>query len=496
MKKLTSFLLSITLMLGCSPLTAMGAVDWPSDVSVESEGAIVMDADTGVILYGKNMHNAYYPASITKILTALLVVEHCDMDEMVAFSYNAVHNVEENSSNAALDVGDELSVKDCLYALLLRSANECANALAEHVAGSIEGFADMMNEKALSLGCTDSHFANPSGLNDPNHYTSAHDMALIMQAAFRNENFRMVDTEVYYRLPPTKWVKEGLEFNAHHQMMLRRSPNYYPGVIGGKTGYTVKAGNTLVTYATKNQMNLIAVILNGRQTHYSDTRKLLDFGFTKFQSLAAADHDTSYTLDNDLQIAGLSDTTDTILALDSQSRVTLPVGADFSEVTSSISYELDESAPSDAVAVVSYTYNDKQVGKAYITSTMVMAADSVKSSEPTALTEPETEAQPASSGQARFELPKKFFGKLSEKSGLLWLLAGGAILIVVFITGYLLHRRKKNEELMSIDQRRRLNRLLGDSYLSKSYHTTVPGPTFSLYRNRRRRRWFDRFFRR
>ena len=128
-----------------------------------------MEASTGTIIYEKDMDTRVKPASITKIMTALIVIEKCSLDETVTFSHNAVFNVEAGSSNAGINEGDKLSVKDCLYALLLKSANESANALAEHVAGSTEAFADMMNAKAKELGCTDTHFANPSGLNNPEH---------------------------------------------------------------------------------------------------------------------------------------------------------------------------------------------------------------------------------------------------------------------------------------------------------------------------------------
>ena len=179
MKRLFPLILCLCLILGLTPRTVLAASPWPSNVSIEADGGILMDADTGTILYGKNENQAYYPASITKILTALIVLEKCDLDEMVTFSHDDVYNVEAGSSTAGIDEGDVLTVRDCLYALLLASANESANALACHVSGSREAFAELMNEKAASLGCTGSHFANPSGLNDENHYTTAHDMALI-----------------------------------------------------------------------------------------------------------------------------------------------------------------------------------------------------------------------------------------------------------------------------------------------------------------------------
>ena len=164
--KLSLFLIgTLLLSLLAAPMQALASTEWPSDISIDSDAGIVMDANTGVVLYGKNIHETYSPASITKVLTSLIVLEHCSLDETVTFSESAVYNVESNSSSAGYDTGDTASVKDCLYALLLKSANEAANALAEHVAGSADAFAVLMNEKAAELGCQDSHFANPSGLN-------------------------------------------------------------------------------------------------------------------------------------------------------------------------------------------------------------------------------------------------------------------------------------------------------------------------------------------
>ena len=224
MKKFLSFLLCLTLVLTLFSGQAYADTVWPENVSIEAEGGIVMDADTGTVLYGKNIHVAYYPASITKVLTALIVIEECSLDEMVTFSHNAVYNVEAGSSSAGLDEGDVLSVKDCLYALLLKSANEAANALAEHVAGTTEEFAELMNERAASLGCQDSHFANPSGLNDPEHYVSAYDMALIGQAALKNDTFMEIDSTLYYDLPVTKRNPEGGRIYPGHKMLKKNMP--------------------------------------------------------------------------------------------------------------------------------------------------------------------------------------------------------------------------------------------------------------------------------
>lgn len=190
--------------------TSLGAADWPSGPSVQAQGAILMDADTGTVLWGQNIHNQYFPASITKVMTALIVIETCSLDETVTFSHNAVFNVESGSSNAGINEGDKLSVRDCLYALLLKSANESANALAEHVAGSTEAFADMMNVRAKELGCTNTHFANPSGLNNPEHYTSPYDMALIARAALTILFLKISTPQPFISFRLTPLIKKGL----------------------------------------------------------------------------------------------------------------------------------------------------------------------------------------------------------------------------------------------------------------------------------------------
>ena len=252
-KKILCFFLCIALMTGLFPVSAaFAAADWPTDVSISADGGILMDAGSGAILYEKNSREAYYPASITKILTALVILENCDLDETVTFSNEAVNTLEPGASILGARAGDQLSVRECLYALLLQSANEVANALAEHCSGSIDAFAELMNEKARSLGCTSSNFANPSGLNDENHYTSAYDMALISQAAFSNPTFVEIDSTTYYDVPAGKLKQypDGWRYYAHHRMLKKNDSLYYDGVIGGKTGYTSLAGNTLVTFLT------------------------------------------------------------------------------------------------------------------------------------------------------------------------------------------------------------------------------------------------------
>ncbi len=256
-----------------------------NDLEISSQGAVVIDAGTGAILYGKNEKTQYYPASITKLMTALLVLERCDLGETVTFSEAATTNLESGAVTLSLTAGDKLTVEQCLYGLLLKSANEVANGLAEHVSGSVSAFADLMNQKAVELGCTNTHFVNPNGLNDPNHLTTPYDMALIGRAAFANPTLCKIDTTFNYQFPAT--INAGARLlSPGHKMLNPSDSRYYEGIIGGKTGYTSLAGNTLVTAAERDGVRLIAVVMKSSSTHYEDTKALLDYGFARMSALA------------------------------------------------------------------------------------------------------------------------------------------------------------------------------------------------------------------
>lgn len=367
-KRIPAFLICLALISCTFTDFVLAAPEWPAGVSIQAESGIVMDADTQTILWGKNINDQHYPASITKIMTALIVLEHCSLDETVTFSHNAVYNVESGSSNAGIDEGDQLSVKDCLYALLLKSANEAANALAEHVSGSTEAFAQLMNQKARELGCTNTHFANPSGLNHPEHYTSAYDMALIASAAFSNPVFQEIDSTSSYKLPPNSINPEGLVVYPGHKMLKKSTPYYYPGIIGGKTGYTTLAGNTLVTCAQKNGMKLIAVILKGTTPQYwTDTKQLLDFGFNNFVSIKASDYEKKYSpVTNDLTFSGFSIDKPDALILDPDGSVVLPKAAEFDDTEAILSYDIGKHDPQNAVAKICYWYQNQMVGYTYL----------------------------------------------------------------------------------------------------------------------------------
>lgn len=267
------------------PVQTNGIPNWPQGPAVWAESAVVMDLDSGAFLYSKNMDAVKYPASITKILTTLLAIENSRLDERVTFSENAIFGIERDSSHIGIRVGEILSMEECLYGMMLESANEVCLAVAEHISGSVAAFVELMNQKAAELGCTSTHFTNPNGLPDENHYTTARDMALIARAAYNNRTFRKVCQTEVYCIPKTNVCGEERWLSNHHKMLPEKA-HYYEGCTGGKTGFTQAALNTLVTYAERNGRRLVCVSLrtNGPQV-YLDTASMLDYGFQNFQNI-------------------------------------------------------------------------------------------------------------------------------------------------------------------------------------------------------------------
>jgi len=383
MKRLRRLLISLmitALMAAGMPMTAFAKPDWPSDTGIESEAGIVMDADSGAVLFGQNIHVQKAPASITKILTALVVIENSSLDDTITFSHDAVYNVEDGSGNKnSIEEGDTLSVRDCLYLLLMRSSNQAANALAEHVGGSRDGFVKMMNEKTAELGCENSHFANPSGLNDDTQLTSVYDMALIASAAYKNDTLLTISKDKSYRLPATKNNPDGVTIQPEHKLLITtdtESPNYYPYAVAGKTGYTSIAGQTLVTYAIKDDRRQIAVTMKSTQaTHYQDTIALMDFGFLRFKNVNISENETAYTSgDQPVQI-GDNSYQPSDLTMDTSAVITLPKDASFADAEKTVVTDLPEDAPQGAVALLSYKYNDRKIGQVYLISASAAEAE-------------------------------------------------------------------------------------------------------------------------
>jgi D-alanyl-D-alanine carboxypeptidase (penicillin-binding protein 5/6) len=238
-----------------------------------------MDFTTGQVLYDKNMHKRMYPASTTKILTAIIAIEKGNLNDIVTASDN-VTKIDGNS--IFLSPGEQLTLEQLLYALLLESANDAAIAIAEHIGGSIENFAKMMNEKAKEIGAYDSHFVNPNGLPDENHYSTPYDMALIARYAMQNPEFRKIVTTIHYQIPPTNKFDKVRDLWLSNRL-IKPSSFHYEGADGVKTGYTVAAGQVLVASATRDGHRLISVIMGDQGTNiWTDTIKLLDYGFQNF----------------------------------------------------------------------------------------------------------------------------------------------------------------------------------------------------------------------
>lgn len=350
-------------------------VKWPtgpSKNSLSSDSAIVMELSTGQVLYKKNINKKHYPASITKIMTAMLTAENCANSEVVTFSESAVYGIESGSSTIYTEVGEKLTVEQCLYAIMLESANEVCLGVAEHISGSIDKFVDKMNERVKELGLTGTHFNNPNGLPDPKHYTTAYDMAVIAREAMKNATFRKITATKSYQMPKTNTHKEVRYWNNHHQMINGyKYPKYeYKYCIGGKTGYTNVARNTLVTFAEKDGMELLCVIMyadgptQGEPNEYTDTTSLLNFGFEKYQKYTVDEKKSDINKDLFNNYDSYFDSEASPIHLASESSVVLPKGVELSEAKQKVSYDEDVELQmgDNIIGHVTYTYGGRTVG--------------------------------------------------------------------------------------------------------------------------------------
>ena len=270
-------------------------------VEVNSPRAILIDVDTGRVLYQKNAYEATYPASTTKIMTAILTLENCNLDDMVTASYTAVNSVYANGTTASIQPGEQLSVRDLLYTMLVHSSNDSTYVLAEHIGGTTESFVSMMNAKAKELGAKNTNFANPNGLPNTSHKCSAYDMALFARYAMQNfPIFREIVSTVHYTLPITEEYTElymneypnatnvirYLTTTTNHLINPDKSQYYYEYATGLKTGYTEAASNCLVASAKKDGVELITVVFNasGWANLRKDTVNLFEYGFSMLKS--------------------------------------------------------------------------------------------------------------------------------------------------------------------------------------------------------------------
>lgn len=339
---------------------------WPQGPAVGAQSAILMDAQTGTILYAKGIDEKHYPASTTKIMTCLLAIENSDLDEVVTFSHEAVFSIEPGSSNIGMDEGEAITMNQALHGILILSANEVANAVGEHVAGDAQSFVDMMNAKAQELGCTNTHFMNAHGLHDENHYTTARDLATIARAFFSHDVLAKISGTTYCTFEATETQPDSFSL-ATKNMLVEGKEYEYEWLVGSKTGFTSQSRQTLVSCAKKDGMELICVVfVEESPCQFTDTIALFDYGFENFQRVKISDHETGYTMANTGFLESGSDifgNSKPFISLADDTYVIIPNSADFGDLTSTLVYDTSYSG---AVAEVQYFYEDNYVGETYV----------------------------------------------------------------------------------------------------------------------------------
>lgn len=283
-KKILIVLYILIFILNIS--VSYGASEQPE---ISAGAAILIDSSTEKILYSKNENEKMYPASTTKILTAILAIEKCNLTDIVTVPYEAISSIPSGYSIAALQTGEQISVEALIQLMLVHSANDAANVLAYHISGSIDAFANLMNQKVAELGLQNTHFTNPSGAHDENHYTTAHDLAIIMKYCMKNSTFRNLSALKYCKIPATNKYEERI-FTTTNELLTHNNSSdyYYKYAIAGKTGYTAEAKNCLVSVANKDNLELICVVLstglypNNLSAKFVDTKALFEYGYNNY----------------------------------------------------------------------------------------------------------------------------------------------------------------------------------------------------------------------
>lgn len=357
--------------------------EWPSYPSIYAEAGVLIEASSGTVLYEKNCHNQMYPASITKIMTTLLALEYGNLSDMVEFSHYSVYSLEPGDAHVSMDQGELLSLNDCLYAIMLASANEVSNAVAEYIAKkqpeyeqriseltaagqqynesvvAIEVFANMMNSRAAQCGAQNTHFCNPNGLFNENHYTTCYDMAMITREAIKNDQFLKVESQITYTLPTTNLKSETQPIANRHKMLFPLNSVYYDGILGGKTGYVDQSGNTLVTFARRNGMTLISVVMKSNsQNVYNDTKLLLDYGFNNFSLTNISQNETNFTPSKGSYIFSSAPS---LITINPDDYVVLPNSVTLEHCSSNLTFS---DSNSDVFAKLEYKLGDRTVGSA------------------------------------------------------------------------------------------------------------------------------------
>lgn len=304
---------------------------WPVAPEVISGSVMMVEVNTGAVLYTKDEDVQRYPASTTKILTCLIALENCSFTETVRFSANAV-DLEEGATSIDAVEGEEMSMKDCLYGLMLPSGNDCAIAIAEHIAGSVEAFAEIMNARAAEIGCESSNFVNPEGLFHRDHYTTASDLCKIARVAFNNSAFVEIVSHVTYTIPETNKSEPRLIENTNY-MIDPTSSYYYENIVGGKTGYLYESGRCLVTLAKKNGLTVVTVVMfcSNYTGVFIDTEELLDYVFNGFALNNIAETESRFTYSCDASK----------IKLDATAQILMPRQLEMTDLVSDIEFTYD-----------------------------------------------------------------------------------------------------------------------------------------------------------
>ena len=304
--------------------------------------------NSGAVLYSKQIEKKHYPASITKLLTTLVALDNAELTDTVEFSQDSISFLEYGDAHIGMTPGEQISMEDALYAVLLASANEVSYAVAESVGkkmgGGYDTFIQAMNDESEKLGCTGSHWTNANGLHDEQHYTTAHDMARIGAAVYQKEAFRTISQSLSHTIPVTNLVNEERTFQQKHKMLWPQNDNYYEYCKGGKTGYTDQARTTLVTMADNGDMQLVAVVLyDFGNDAYIDTRAMFDYAYSNFSKISLKDQKLPEGVES---------------YEDEDAYIVLPKSAQFSDVK----IEVKEDSNKDGSGTVTFTYKGQEVG--------------------------------------------------------------------------------------------------------------------------------------
>ena len=339
-----------------------------TDITTYSPKVLVMETSTGKIIYEKDGYTKAYPASTTKIMTAILTLEHCKLTDIATVSHEAIFTVPVGYSHAYLQEGEELTIEQLLHVLLIPSANDAANVLAEHIAGSISSFTTMMNTKALELGCTGTNFVNTNGIHNTNHYSTAYDLALMGKYAMQNETFRKIVSTTKYTLPATNKYPEATRFFKQTNALIvpddrdRVDNYYYPYTTGIKTGYTDPAGNCIVASAKKDDVEYIVVILgaqnteNGLSARYLDCKKLFDYAFDNYKTYTINEKNSVL---KQVKVSNASLSTKNLdLIVQDEIKLVLKKNTNISDITPTVEISSDLVAPIPANSIIgTITYN-------------------------------------------------------------------------------------------------------------------------------------------